>query len=293
MITEATPAHASALAAIHAAAFPPREAWGEDAISLQLALPGGFGLIDERGGMLLGRIAADEAEVLTLAVAPSVRRQGIATALLRATTERVRAHGGTAIFLEVATGNAAALALYRREGFIEVGRRRRYYADSSDALVLRMNLLRDHPPRRSSSVATPSASVSSDSTSCPCSRAVRGTLRSGSSPRSRTSRVWPGRHAIQRQPRAHECHRADLCRDVQFPVGSRRVCHVTVWPLRVIRMATTYMATTFRVERAPGDARPRGVAVGLDRPDPDRLRRCRPAPTLPVSGGWPRMTGPG
>ena len=50
------PAHAAALAAIHAAAFPPTEAWGEDAIGLQLALPGSFGLIDERGGMLLGRV---------------------------------------------------------------------------------------------------------------------------------------------------------------------------------------------------------------------------------------------
>ena len=139
MITEARPAHASALAAIHAAAFSPRETWGEDAISLQLALPGGFGLIDERGGMLLGRTTADQAEVLTLAVAPSGRRQGIATGLLRATTRRVRALGGVAIFLEVAIGNAAALALYRREGFIEIGRRRHYYSDSSDALVLRMN----------------------------------------------------------------------------------------------------------------------------------------------------------
>jgi [ribosomal protein S18]-alanine N-acetyltransferase len=140
MITEATPVHASALAAIHAAAFPPNEAWGEDAVSLQLALPGGFGLIDERGGMLLGRITADEAEVLTLAVAPLARREGIATGLLRAATERVRAHGGTAMFLEVATTNCPALALYRREGLIEVGHRRHYYSDSSDALVLRMNL---------------------------------------------------------------------------------------------------------------------------------------------------------
>jgi ribosomal-protein-alanine N-acetyltransferase len=44
------------------------------------------------------------------------------------------------MFLEVATGNTAALALYRREGFVEVGRRCRYYADSSDALVLRVRL---------------------------------------------------------------------------------------------------------------------------------------------------------
>jgi ribosomal-protein-alanine N-acetyltransferase len=44
------------------------------------------------------------------------------------------------MFLEVATGNSPALELYRRIGFVEVGRRRRYYADSSDALVLRMNI---------------------------------------------------------------------------------------------------------------------------------------------------------
>ena len=141
MIRPATPSHALVLAVIHASAFPPREAWGADAIALQLALPGAFGLIDDRGGMLLGRIAGDEVEVLTLAVTPSVRRQGIATALLRAARAHVTACGANAMFLEVAIGNAAALALYRREGFVEVGRRRRYYADSSDALVLRMNLL--------------------------------------------------------------------------------------------------------------------------------------------------------
>ena len=48
--------------------------------------------------------------------------------------------GATAMFLEVATGNAAALALYTGAGFVEVGRRRRYYADGRDALVLRVNL---------------------------------------------------------------------------------------------------------------------------------------------------------
>jgi [ribosomal protein S18]-alanine N-acetyltransferase len=141
MIRQATVAHSAALAAVHASAFPPREAWGEDAIGLQLALPGSFGLIDNRGGMLLGRVAADEAEVLTLAVAPSMRRQGIATALLREAKAQAGTCGCSAMFLEVATGNAGALALYLREGFVEVGRRRRYYAESSDALVLRMNLL--------------------------------------------------------------------------------------------------------------------------------------------------------
>jgi ribosomal-protein-alanine N-acetyltransferase len=137
----ATLAHAAALAAIHAAAFPAGEAWGADAIALQVALPGAFGLIDERGGMLLARVAADEAEVLTLAVLPMARRQGIASALLHAALAEVKVRGGGAAFLEVATVNSAARALYARFGFVEVGRRRRYYADSSDAIVLRLSLL--------------------------------------------------------------------------------------------------------------------------------------------------------
>jgi [ribosomal protein S18]-alanine N-acetyltransferase len=136
----ATPAHARALAAIHASAFPPTEAWGADAIDLQLALAGSFGLIDQRGGMLLGRVIADEAEVLTLAVAPAVRRLGIATSLLSAAQAEIAARGGKAVFLEVSVGNLAAQALYHRFGFAEVGRRQRYYTDSSDALVLRVKI---------------------------------------------------------------------------------------------------------------------------------------------------------
>ena len=139
-IQSATPSYSEALAAIQAAAFPANEAWGKDAISLQLGLPGAFGLIDERGGMLLGRVVAGEAEVLTLAVIPEARRRGIATALLRAARAEVQARGGSSMFLEVAAANRAARALYRRMGFIEVGRRPRYYADQ-DALVLRLDIV--------------------------------------------------------------------------------------------------------------------------------------------------------
>ena len=128
------------MAVIHASAFPPAEAWGADAIDLQLALTGSFGLIDGRGGMLLGRVVVDEAEVLTLAVGPGVRRLGIATALLSTARAEIAARSGRAMFLEVSVGNLAAQALYRRFGFVEVGRRQRYYADSSDALVLRMKI---------------------------------------------------------------------------------------------------------------------------------------------------------
>jgi ribosomal-protein-alanine N-acetyltransferase len=83
---------------------------------------------------------AEEAEVLTLAVIPAMRRRGVAAALLRRAMAEAAARGAGALFLEVSTRNAAAQALYRRFGFIEVGRRRRYYPDGSDALVLRVEL---------------------------------------------------------------------------------------------------------------------------------------------------------
>jgi len=135
-----TVAHAAALAAIHAEAFPPRETWGEDAIALQLAMPGAFGLLHPRGGMILARVAADEAEVLTLAVAPEIRRQGVAAALLAGAMAAAREQAARTMVLEVAIGNAAARALYERAGFVEAGRRPRYYPDGGDALILRARL---------------------------------------------------------------------------------------------------------------------------------------------------------
>jgi [ribosomal protein S18]-alanine N-acetyltransferase len=130
-------AHAAAMAAIHRLAFPPNAAWGADAFALQLVLPGVFGWVDQRGGMILTRIAADEMEVLTLAVAPETRRQGIGARLLGAAMAQACRQGARIAFLEVSVGNIAARALYDRAGFSPAGRRPRYYADGTDALVLR------------------------------------------------------------------------------------------------------------------------------------------------------------
>lgn len=140
MLIDATPDHAKLMAEIHARAFPPAERWGPDAIGLQLALPTTFGLLDERGGMVMGRVAADEAELLTVAVDPTVRRQGIGGVLLHGALARSRERGATRMFLEVSVANCAARLLYTRSGFLVVGRRAGYYRDGSDALVLRAEL---------------------------------------------------------------------------------------------------------------------------------------------------------
>ena len=141
-MTPATAAHAAALAAIHQAAFPPEEVWSETIIALHIGLPGGFGLIDPRGGMVLARTIMDEAEILTIGVVPPARRQGLGAELLRASMDRAAGLDARSMFLEVAEHNTTARALYARFGFAEVGRRKRYYANGDDALVMRVALTR-------------------------------------------------------------------------------------------------------------------------------------------------------
>jgi len=95
-------------------------------------------------GYLMSRIAADEAEVLTIVVAPALRMFGCAQRLLLDHLSRLAARRVAVVFLEVDAENAAALALYRRNGFAEVGRRKAYYprpgGERGDALVMRRNL---------------------------------------------------------------------------------------------------------------------------------------------------------
>ena len=138
----ATPAHAGIMADIHRAAFSGFEAWSRDVMTLQLELPTTFGFIHSDGAMILAQAAADESEILTLAVYPGQRRRGIGSLLLRTAMDRAAARGAVSMFLEVAVTNHAARALYDSHGFIEAGLRPRYYSDGTDALVLRSTLSR-------------------------------------------------------------------------------------------------------------------------------------------------------
>ena len=110
-----------------------------------LVPPAGFGLVAEaRGallGYLIGRRLGDDGEILNLAVLPSARRRGVATALLEAALEQLRLAGVTAVFLEVRESNRGAQALYLRRGFRVIGGRPGYYRNPPEnALVLRLAL---------------------------------------------------------------------------------------------------------------------------------------------------------
>jgi [ribosomal protein S18]-alanine N-acetyltransferase len=139
-VIEAGPAHAAACAAIHAAAFRPEDAWNAAAFVSLLTSPGVRGLIDERGGLVLVRQAADEAEILTLATLPQMRRQGLGRLLLAAALNWAVTSEAVRVFLEVSEANHPARALYAAAGFTLSGQRRHYYPDGSDALVLQISV---------------------------------------------------------------------------------------------------------------------------------------------------------
>ena len=95
-------------------------------------------------GFVLFRSAADEAEILTVAVNPASRRRGVGRALMEEAIRRLYAERIGSLFLEVDGGNAAAIALYEMLEFIPVGERSGYYAHGATpargALVMRRDI---------------------------------------------------------------------------------------------------------------------------------------------------------
>jgi len=142
VMAEASERDAAAIAALHAASF--QRGWGEDEFHRLLLdrnvvchrATAGRSLI----GFILSRLAAGEAEILSVAIAPSWRGRGFARPLLDLHLRRLAGLGARTVFLEVGETNAPAGRLYRRAGFDEVGRRQGYYEGGATALVLRRDL---------------------------------------------------------------------------------------------------------------------------------------------------------
>jgi ribosomal-protein-alanine N-acetyltransferase len=146
VIEPATPRDAPRLAQLHRASF--HRGWGEGEFE---------GMLTERNtlvhrlrsgrkviGLAVSRMAADEAEILSIAVAASHRGLGLSRNLLLTHLGHLAGRGVRTVFLEVEENNAPARRLYDRAGFAVAGRRERYYrqpgGEQLNALLMRRDL---------------------------------------------------------------------------------------------------------------------------------------------------------
>jgi ribosomal-protein-alanine N-acetyltransferase len=138
------PDRAQACARLHAEGFA--HSWSPEEIAALISSSStvGAAALDPVNGRLRGfilsRLAADEGEILTIAVEAAFQGTGVGRALLSENLRQASNAGASAMFLEVAEENAPALALYERFGFLKVGERVGYYhrADGTRAAAVVM-----------------------------------------------------------------------------------------------------------------------------------------------------------
>lgn len=116
--------------------------WSENSIASELENPLSLWFVAMRDDELLGYIGSqtvlDEADMMNVAVFPEARRQGVGKMLITTLVEALKEKAVRSLTLEVRVSNESAKAMYHKLGFLEVGRRPKYYFDPrEDALILR------------------------------------------------------------------------------------------------------------------------------------------------------------
>ena len=145
ILRNATTADAGAIGTI-AARSPGAAPWRDDQYRQLIAMPDEYiVLVIERESQLVGfaiaRIIVDEIEIQNIAVEPASRLRGIGSQLVAKTLDVAANRSFGSALLEVRESNKAARNLYEKQGFLEVGRRAKYYSDPEEAAVLyRKNL---------------------------------------------------------------------------------------------------------------------------------------------------------
>lgn len=119
--------------------------WSQNSIASELDNRLSYWLVAEDNDRIIGYVGSqsvlDGADMMNLAVAPDCRRQGVGEALVKALADYLRNNRIVALLLEVRVSNAPAIGLYEKLGFVQVGRRPRYYTNPrEDALILRKEL---------------------------------------------------------------------------------------------------------------------------------------------------------
>lgn len=120
------------------------DSWTQDMLDSELSGALSLCCTERRNGKIvafaLGRVVADEAELFQIGTLSPYRGQGIAESLLRRLHTEMLQRGAKTCFLEVRSRNSAAIALYQKLGYSQIGFRRGYYPDD-DAVVMRVELI--------------------------------------------------------------------------------------------------------------------------------------------------------
>ena len=132
--------HVAQIAALEAVCFS--DPWSEGSVAAELDNPLSCWLVCQENGEVLGYVGSqtvlDQSDMMNISVAAEARRRGIAQALIQALTAQLKTRGSRSLSLEVRPSNAAAVALYQKLGFTQVGRRPNYYRHPrEDGLILR------------------------------------------------------------------------------------------------------------------------------------------------------------
>lgn len=122
----------------------PYEHWSENSISDMLTHADAVYFVAVIGGEVVGTAGAfkvvDEMQITNVCVMPEHRRMGIAKDLLHALFDECKKRACKNVYLEVACDNTGAIALYEKNGFCEIGRRKNYYKNSVDAVLMRADI---------------------------------------------------------------------------------------------------------------------------------------------------------
>ena len=124
------------LANLHAKCFPDKPWSAYDFADLKKS---GCEIIASENGFIVWRVVADEAEIISIGVAPEKRRSGIAGALILLMEQELKKSRVVNVFLEVSEVNYPAKKLYEKYGFKPAGKRPKYY-DGTDAIIMRKDL---------------------------------------------------------------------------------------------------------------------------------------------------------
>lgn len=120
--------------------------WSEASIKSELNNPLSYWLVADDNGTIAGYVGSqsvlDSADMMNIAVAPEYRRRGVGRMLINNLISYLREQKVIALLLEVRVSNMAAISLYQKFGFQQVGRRPRYYHNPrEDALIFRKGLV--------------------------------------------------------------------------------------------------------------------------------------------------------